>query len=432
MKKLYLAPHKNIVMKIIHTSDWHLGHLLYKNERNDEFEYALQQLVKITALHQPDAMVVSGDIFDTPTPSATAQQIFTKALLQIHQSNTKMPIVIIAGNHDGKMFIDANKELWKLANVFVVGLLERKMTNSEAVGTNIEILANKFNVDAQIIEIQNVGIIVAVPHIYDAGYPYLGNESADAKNRRKDYYHTLLDYVENHNKNHLPVVLMAHLAIAHCDTQGHDFDMIGGLETSEMDEFGDFYDYLALGHIHKSQVFEYKKHIASYCGSLIPLSFSEEYPHGVQLVQVHHVMTTADIVPIEIKPLRKMLTLPSQPAAFKDALKELDHIDDNEECYIRLNVLATDDFPSDAIAQVLTKLQSKKARFCEFKLNNTDTIQTEIEKTMLEPSQLSQLSAIEVANYYQKLKNNQELSEEHKAMFAEVLSRMNQNASIEK
>ena len=73
-------------MKILHTSDWHLGHQFYKYERDEEFQYALRQIVDIVSREKPDAFVLSGDVFDSPTPSTVAQRCFTQALLAARQA----------------------------------------------------------------------------------------------------------------------------------------------------------------------------------------------------------------------------------------------------------------------------------------------------------------------------------------------------------
>ena len=64
-------------MKILHTSDWHLGHTLYNYDRSREQQAFLKQLTRIVAEEMPDAMVVSGDIYHYSTPSASTQKMYT-------------------------------------------------------------------------------------------------------------------------------------------------------------------------------------------------------------------------------------------------------------------------------------------------------------------------------------------------------------------
>lgn len=73
-------------MKILHTSDWHLGHTLYNYDRSREQQAFLQQLTRIVAEEKPDAMVVSGDIYHYSTPSASTQKMYTDGMLEIHRA----------------------------------------------------------------------------------------------------------------------------------------------------------------------------------------------------------------------------------------------------------------------------------------------------------------------------------------------------------
>ena len=71
-------------MKLIHTSDWHLGNMLYSHDRADEFLYLFDCLDEIVKDESPDAFLVSGDIFDVSSPSAAVSRMFKDRLLRIH------------------------------------------------------------------------------------------------------------------------------------------------------------------------------------------------------------------------------------------------------------------------------------------------------------------------------------------------------------
>lgn len=381
-------------MKVFHTSDWHLGHLLYKQERTDEFRYAIDQVVEMVSSEHPDVFVLSGDVFDVPAPSNSAQELFTTAMLQIHAACPSMPIVVIAGNHDGKAFIDVNRSLWKLAGVRMVGLLPRRN------GNNSLNICERYDIDEQVVHIPGKGYVVAVPHVYDAGYPLLSEDDADARTRREQYFKALLDAVAQRNTEGLPVVLMAHLAISASDTSWHDFGMVGGLCTTDQSEFGSNYDYLALGHIHQPQTMVHNGRIARYCGSLIPISFSEESaPHSVSIVEVKAGATTeSDIRTIEIAPLRPLRTIPDNPVPFDQALQHLEDLPCDAPCYVRLNVVRDVDFPGDAMAQAIKALDGKDARFCEFKCEESEALKQSGQAIAVATSEeLGTLSEMDVA-----------------------------------
>ena len=109
-------------MKVLHTSDWHLGRSLYGRRRYDEFSEFLKWLTDTIITEKVDALLIAGDIFDTCTPSNKAQELYYQFLCKVSSSCCKN-IVVIAGNHDSPSFLNAPKELLKVLNVFVVGAM---------------------------------------------------------------------------------------------------------------------------------------------------------------------------------------------------------------------------------------------------------------------------------------------------------------------
>ena len=81
-------------MKILHTSDWHLGHVLYGYDRSEEQMSMLSQIERIIKDTQPDLMVLSGDVYHTSQPSAAVQTMFANAIVAMHQACPKMTIVV--------------------------------------------------------------------------------------------------------------------------------------------------------------------------------------------------------------------------------------------------------------------------------------------------------------------------------------------------
>ena len=109
-------------MKVIHTSDWHLGHILYNLDRNAEHEAFLGQLCKLVCTEKPDALLVSGDIFDSAQPSIPAQRLYNRMMIDIARKNPDTTIVVTAGNHDGASRQELFSELWDEAfNVKFIG-----------------------------------------------------------------------------------------------------------------------------------------------------------------------------------------------------------------------------------------------------------------------------------------------------------------------
>ena len=113
-------------MKILHTSDWHLGQEFYSYDRTEEHTSFLNQLKQIVADENPDVMVVSGDIYHNATPSNTTMKLFTDHLIQIQDECPSMKIIVAAGNHDSSARLEMTRNLWKKFNIFPA--IHRKFT----------------------------------------------------------------------------------------------------------------------------------------------------------------------------------------------------------------------------------------------------------------------------------------------------------------
>lgn len=110
-------------MKIIHTADLHLGQIIYQNyDRIDEHLHFFQQLKHWCEVERPDALLVSGDIFDVQQPSASTKKMFTEFFVDLHKVCPSMHMVITAGNHDSASRIQADSPIWELANTHLIGV----------------------------------------------------------------------------------------------------------------------------------------------------------------------------------------------------------------------------------------------------------------------------------------------------------------------
>ena len=109
-------------MKILHTADLHLGQIIYQNyDRSDEHRHFFDQLEQWCKEEQPDALLVSGDVFDIQQPSATVKKAFTDDFVHLHRECPQMHIVITAGNHDSASRIQADSAVSKCTNAPLTG-----------------------------------------------------------------------------------------------------------------------------------------------------------------------------------------------------------------------------------------------------------------------------------------------------------------------
>lgn len=324
-------------MKILHTSDWHLGHTLYNYDRTEEQMGMLVQMVNLVREQKPDVFLLCGDVYHTSQPSASVQTIFTNALMEIHQANPGMHIVITAGNHDSGSKHEIFRTPWKALQVYAIGNVSADQT------------------DDLIIEIPQKGFVIAVPYVNERNMP-------------KGLLQQLLNEVERRNNNNLPVVMTAHTTVRGCDFSGHENASeytVGGIDSYNLEELGTGYDYLALGHIHHAQFVHGGQHKVRYSGSPLSVSFDENYPHSVSIVEIGSHGSTPNVEDIEIRTHRPLVTLPTEGVAiWEDAKKELENFPSDIEAYIRLKVEVDDFLPVEAHEEALRISQNKKCRFC--------------------------------------------------------------------
>lgn len=324
-------------MKILHTSDWHLGHTLYNYDRTEEQIAMLLQMVDIVREEKPDVFLLCGDVYHTPQPSASVQTMFTNALVEIHDANPDMIIVITAGNHDSGTNHDIFRTPWKALKVYTIGSVD----------------AN--NKEDLIIEIPGQGYVIAVPYVNERNMP-------------DGFFQDLLDIVAERNKANLPVLMTAHTTVSGCDFTGHENAseyVVGGIDSHSLEDMGTGYDYLALGHIHHAQFVRGGHHRVRYSGTPIPVSFDENYQHSVSIVELNKHGEEPVVKEIEIQTHRPLVTLPKDGVVtWEDAKDLLEDFPNDIEAYIRLNVEVDNFLPVEANAEALLLTEGKKCRFC--------------------------------------------------------------------
>ena len=396
------------MFKIIHTSDWHLGQNFYGYDRSEEQADFLSQLVDIVRQHQPDALLVSGDIFHTAAPSSAAVTLYVNAMLDIHNACPKMAIVVIAGNHDSASRLQCDSRLWELAGVRVLGGIAR---DSEGLA----------DLDRHIIHVKDKGIVAAVPFAYPASFPMVNDEHVGSDQRQPVYFQSLLDHVNAQNPAQLPVVLMAHLAVNGSDFTGHE---VGMMECVEVGVLGNGYDYAALGHIHRPQDVSER---ARYCGTPLAVSFDEQCEHSVSIVEIdaHGSMPRVTTERIEnIKPLR---TIPAGPPVdFEAALEQLQVLVPDERAYVRLNVLVDRYLPNGAQERAALAVADKQCRFCEIKKTAIVEVSHAVRQMTME--EFNHKHPIEVAQQFYLEKYQREMTDEEKEMFNYVYQLVQEEA----
>ena len=138
----------------------------------------LLQMVNIVKEQKPDVFLLCGDVYHTPQPSAAVQTMFTNALVEIHDANPDMTIIITAGNHDSGTKHDIFRIPWKALKVYTIGCIDANQKED------------------MIIEIPGKGYVIAVPYVNERNMP-------------KGLFQELLDIIKKKNADNLPVVMSA-------------------------------------------------------------------------------------------------------------------------------------------------------------------------------------------------------------------------------
>jgi len=318
-------------MKILHTSDWHLGRSLYNKKRYDEFEAFLTWLAEFITNEKIDALLVAGDIFDTTTPGNRAQEIYYRFLGQISSTNCRN-VVIIGGNHDSPSFLEAPKNILQSLNIHVVGSV------TENIQDEIILLKNKMGLTE--------AMVCAVPFLRDRDI-----RTAEAGESPGDKTQNLLLGIANHYKevvsmaqqlqdkqNPVPLIGMGHLFTRNAQTSEGDGVRelyIGTIAHVDGDSISEGFDYMALGHLHMAQTVGNNNNIR-YSGSPISMSFAEA-DHDKKVIVVDFDKKSLSITEHSIPIFQKLISIVGDLDAVSEKINELKA----EECSAWLEVEIT-------------------------------------------------------------------------------------------
>lgn len=355
-------------MRIICTSDWHLGNLFHGNDRLPEHRHFLSWLLARIKEQHPDALLIAGDIFDNGNPSAAAQSAYYEFLADATETCPDMNVVIIAGNHDSASRLEAPRALLTRHKVEIRGNIHRSWVANEDGGNWV------INYDDLMIPINggdgSQAIVLTVPYLrsdvvqnanYSEGVNTILRElTAKAREKYRDS----------------PLIMIAHMYAKGADIAKSDASekiVIGGLEEVNMQRWDEHPDYFTCGHIHKRQHI-WNTDWAHYSGSVLPMSFAEkDYHHGVDLVTIKNGMKP-QIEFLEYEPQHKLMFLPETeeeltPKKLEKLInaelldKTEDKLDDNF-VYLVLKV-TLEKVNNDAIKELEALIGTKNAVLCK-------------------------------------------------------------------
>ena len=301
-------------MRIIHTSDWHIGHRLYGQSRHEEhrsfLDWLLTQLIDL----EIDVLLIAGDIFDTHNPSAESTRLYYNFLMRAHQALPALQMIVIGGNHDSAQRLDAPREVLKALNVHVIGGLPNPKTSA---WDDLYIKVSSKNSDSE-------AWVAAVPFLRASDLP-LKTEGPEGRviNGVREVYQLTMKRLSDRLEPHQALILTGHCEMnrgllsleSERKPRGYgdqslpdDIFSLSGVKPA----------YVALGHLHLAQEISASPPIR-YSGAPLAFSIAErDYPHQIVLVELEG----AQVQKIEPLPIPKYLKVEMLRIPKRDETKE--------------------------------------------------------------------------------------------------------------
>jgi exonuclease SbcD len=302
--------------RILHTSDWHLGQNFYGKSRADEHQQFLDWLLVQVSEHDIDAVIVAGDIFDTGTPPSYAREMYFDFIVNMHEKNCQL--IILAGNHDSVAMLGESKQLLSHLSCQVIA----------SVSDNLE---------EQIITLNNKkgkpgALLCAIPFIRPRDITS-SSAGQSVKDKQQSLQQAISEHYQNlyqqaqeiahvNNTEVLPIIATGHLTTVGVTSSESVRDIyIGTLEAFPASAFPKA-DYIALGHIHRSQRVAKSDHIR-YCGSPIALSFDEASQTKKVLIAEFDQAKLNQVIEQDIPCFQPLLMVKSKLEALTDDINRL-------------------------------------------------------------------------------------------------------------
>ena len=304
-------------------------------DRREEHLHFLEWLKQQIRQHEIDVLLIAGDVFDSPNPSAESQRMYYRFLREVTSENPSLQIIIIAGNHDSAARLEAPNPLLEDMNVTVRGVVRRNAEGDIDLQHLIVPLYTEGEVTAY---------CLAVPYLRQGDYPSAENYSKGVQL----LYEQLFNEVKEKG---LPVIAMGHLQATGSEISEDDRSertVIGGLECVSPDAFDEAIAYTALGHLHRSQRVSHRENVR-YSGTPMPMSFAERNnASGVVMITISAEGTGIERLAFE--PLAGVMSIPRQARPLEEVLQAIGDLPDGDVTlrspYLEIKILMTEPEPS--------------------------------------------------------------------------------------
>lgn len=373
-------------MKILHTSDLHIGKRANEYALLEEQEFVLKQIIDIAQSEKPDAIILAGDIYDKSIPSAEAVSLFDDFLVNL--AKLGKDIFIISGNHDSAERIAFASRIMEASKIHLSPVFNGKI---------VPIILNDDETELA---------VYMLPFIKPAIVQHFADEGTEIKTYDEAMRYVISQMgIDKSRRN----ILVTHQFITNAERTESEDVMVGGLDNIDASAF-DSFDYVALGHLHRPQ--SCGKETIRYSGSPLKYSFSEvNDKKSVTIIEINGEETPI-ITERPLTPLHEWFDLRGS----YDELTAKTFYDGKgyQEAFVRITLTDEDDIPDG-----MRKLKSIYHRLMELRYDNKRTRagMTSIGKPMdveaLQPDKL-------FGDLFEK-QNGQALSEEQKRYMNETI-----------
>jgi len=311
-------------MKVLHTSDLHLGKKLEGRERLDEQKIVLQEILDIIINNNIELIICSGDIFDTYNPSAEAEQVFFNYAKKFAENGRAF--VVISGNHDDSKRLVATVPLSQELNIFIIGNQKQIFNGSKSINVNLIESGESYLIFENKLK----------EKVFINTLPYPSEYRFKEENKDEDYLSQMERWLylgHNKNVNNYPEILMTHIFTIGGTVSSSEREIdLGGAKAYPPKRLPKC-DYIALGHLHK---FQKVAENAYYSGSIMQYAFDEA---GIEKYVVtfdindNELNKVSNIEKRSLKSFKRLVKLSAN--SIEQAILLLDK---NKNCYIELSL----------------------------------------------------------------------------------------------
>lgn len=360
-------------MKILHLSDLHFGKRLNNFSLLEDQAYINQQIFQLAQNQKIDAVIIAGDVFDKPIPSADAVQLFDEFLNFWAELN--LPVFIISGNHDSAERLAFGLNIFSHNNIYISPVYNGEIKS-------ITLKDDYGNINFYLLPFLKPSMV----------RPFFPDE--EIKSHTQALNIALKNLLLNKNERN---ILIAHQFVTGAILSDSEELNVGGLDNIDAHIFNDF-DYVALGHIHKPQTI--LRDTIRYCGSLLKYSFSEtNQQKSITIID----FPTKEKITINTYPLKPLHDMRIIKGKYAELTNRQNYINTDTNDYISAILTDEEDIP-DAI----NRLRSIYPNIMQLCYDNT---RTKTNQTIEITNTNFTKTPLELFNEFYKLQNNQSLNE---------------------